>query len=61
MFALTTDDGVRTFVSVNTCSVAWAIVAAAVVIVSVREAELKDAVAVGAPAPGVVNDTTGDS
>ena len=61
LFVLTTDDGVRTFVSVNTCCVACAIVAPDVVIVSVLDAELNEAVAFGVPVPGVVNATTGDS
>ena len=58
--ALTIDDGVCTLLIVNTCRVACAIVASAVVRVSVRETLSKDAVALGAPDAGAVNNTLGD-
>ena len=58
--ASTIDDGVCTLLIVNTCCAACAIVASAVVSVSVRELLSKDAAALGAPDAGAVNDTDGD-
>ena len=59
--ALVIDDGVYTPVIVNTNGVAPDIVAFAVVRVSVRDAALNDAAAVGAPLVGVVNEMVGVS
>ena len=58
--ASTIDDGVCTLLIVITCCVACAIVALAVVSVSVRKLLLNDADALGAPDEGAVNVTDGD-
>ena len=55
------DDGVRTFVMVKLCCVCCAMLALAIVAASVRVAESNDAVAVGAPVAGVVNNIAGVS